>query len=196
MQVEKRTTRRDRGGRTRERGKSAEVAANVAWNRNGGIAITLPKRFKAARPRAHHPRLRESRRRSPRYIEFFSSALLPSFTLSPRVFSRFNPSCPSVLSPFLFIISSPFLRYWCLTLALGGRSYYIFGEDFAVKRGWSEYVRQKRRCKCKGIEIGKPRQIYCGKKRVRIAKREGRGRTVFSSHDRVRAASPAANGES
>jgi len=89
-------------GRNGERGKSAEVAANVAWNRNGGIAITLPKRFKAARPEPAMAAEKSAESLSV-YRIFFRVVHFAYTSLS--LISHFNP-----FSPFPFSFSLSFLR--------------------------------------------------------------------------------------
>jgi len=163
-----RTTRCDRRNRGQgEWGKSAEVAANVAWNRNGGIAITLRKRFKAARPEPAAGKSAESP--SVYRIFFFRCTLHPfpsslTLTLSALSLSLFLPYHLFAV----FTILAQFLR--------SENGCVIFSVKILQPKG--RYVLQKRWCKCEHIEIGKPRWIYRDKKRVR-------GRQ-FSLYDRQR----------
>lgn len=136
------------------------MAANVAWNRNGGIAITLPKRFKAARP--------EPATVAGKSAE--SLSVYRIFFLAPHSFSLISHSNP--FSPFLFSFSLSSLRRFYdigAILAFGGRLYYIFGEAFAAERSAASANKSK---------LEKPRWIYRGKKRVRGQR--------FSSYDRRR----------
>lgn len=156
-----RTMRCDRGGGQGERGKSAEVAANVAWNRNGGMAITLPKRFKAARP---EPAIAAGKSAEPPsvYRIFFSRRTLrvPPFpsslalTLSPPTLSLFPYHLFAV---FTILVQSLRPEDGCI----------IFSVKISQSRGRGGYAQHGRRCKCERIEIGKPRWIYRDKKRVR-----------------------------